>query len=283
MVNPYRKHMNDQRQHLIDLLEYDLLTNSGFVRIHAAEVLCEHGFGFKVAPVFEHELGTTVSGYRVGVWRVMARIAAGEAERRKFTDRIRGIMLDGAAPDRLGATESLAKLGVASRADRPPLEQWLTTADDATAPFPLWLLLHSSTAAERPSEERRLARLVDSAEPIARLRSSFALGRLENLEPETVAILSRRAALEPADSPARVYLFGAAYLHAPRGSGPASVLREALLHCLKTAKPHEQFEAATVLGLRGGAGDIPILAPFLKHPEADARIGTAGALLRLLQ
>ena len=70
----------------------------------------------------------------------MARIAGDEAERQRYIERIRRVMLDEAAPDRAGAAESLAKLGVADRADRAPLEQWLAKADAATAVFPCDLL-----------------------------------------------------------------------------------------------------------------------------------------------
>lgn len=273
--------MKPQTQPFLDLLEHELRVNTGFVRIHAAEVLIEHSYGFKVSPMFQAEVDSTTPGYRVGVWRVLVRSAKDEAERRQFADRIRRVMLDAAAPDRVGAAESLAKLNVASRLDRPALEQWLQGADDATAAFPLWLLVLSSDAAERARDEARLARLLESPDPIARLRASFGLGRLEKPSADSIGKLNARAAAEPADSPARVYLLGAALLHSPRGSAAAGALKEQLLGVFGHGKANEQYEAATVIGLRGTPDDFPALIRQLKSEEADARIGAAGAALHL--
>ena len=274
--------MTPQTQSFLDLLEHELRANTGFVRIHAAEVLVEHGYGFKVSPLFQVEADSTTPGYRVGVWRVLVRNAKDEAERRRFADRIRRVMLDSAAPDRVGAAESLAKLNLPNRLDRPALEQWLEAADDATAAFPLWLLVLSSDATERARDEARLARLLESPDPIARLRASFGLGRLEKVSAESIGKLSARARVEPADSPARAYLFGAALLHAPRGSAAATAFKDQLLGVFGHGKANEQFEAATVIGLRGSPDDLPALIRLLKSNEADARIGAAGGLLRLL-
>lgn len=275
--------MNDRRQSLIDMLEKELYANTAFVRIHAAEALVEHGFGFKAATILRADVDTKTPGYRTGVWRVLARIAPNEEERGQYTERIRRVMLDPAAPDRVGAAESLAKLGVSSRADRGALTEWLAQADAASAPFPLWVLFLSGHPAERVATEASLASLLEATDPIARLRAGFALGRIRKLSPESIAHLQKRAASEPADSPARLYLITAAFLHTPRGSAEAKALKNQFLPFFTRGKANEQYEAATVLGLHGSALDLPTLTELLKSPEADARIGAAGAVLHLVQ
>lgn len=269
------------KEALVRLLVQELRASTGFVRVHAAEVLIEHGYGHLAAPLFQSEVNTAPPPYRTGVWRVLARVAENEVERQRFTIRLRRAMLDAQGPDRLHAVESLAKLGIADRADRPTVEQWLATADDATAAFALWWLVLSSQPAERATAEARLAKLVLSPDAIARLRAVVALGRLKEIAPESLARLNAQVPLEPADSLARVYLLGAVLLHAPRDSAATATLKRPVLAYLESAKASEQFEAATVLGLRGSAEDLPALVPLLKHREADARIGAAGALLHL--
>lgn len=266
---------------LVRLLVRELQASTGFIRVHAAEVLIEHGYGHLAAPLFQGEVNTAPPPYRIGVWRVLARVAEDEAERQRFTLRLRRAMLDAQGPDRLHAVESLAKLGIAPRADRPAVEQWLATADDATNAFALWWLVLSSQPAERAADEARLAKLVASPDAIARLRAVVALGRLKEIAPASLAGLNAQLPVEPPDSPARVYLLGAALLHAPRDSAAAKELKRSVLAYLGSAKTNEQFEAATVLGLRGSPEDLPALVALLQHREADARIGAAGAILHL--
>lgn len=274
--------MNDPRQKLVDLLDAEFRNNSDFVRIHAAEALVEHGFGFQVSAALSSEADTAASPYRIGVWRVLARIAESPQQRDYFVGRLRRVLADSQAADRLHAAESLAKIGAADRADRPAIETWLLTADDATTAFPLWLLVLSADASERPAAELRLAKLLESPDPIARLRAAFSLGRLAALSADSLARLSQRAEAEPADSAARIYLLAAGYLHAPNGSSASLKLKRQLLSRLNTGRPNEQFEAATVIGLRGSLEDLPRLAPLLACREPDPRIAAANASLHLM-
>jgi len=278
-----------QQQEFIAALEHELRAARGFVRIHAAEALVEHGYGPKASEQLQADADTAVPGYRVGVWRVLARCAKDEREGEQFVERIRNVMLDSAAPDRLGAAESLDKIGRVNRADRPAIEQWLRDADDATAAFPLWFLAlasdtnHGNHASERARDVARLARLLESNDPMARLRAGFALGRLAEIPAEFIEEVHRRARAEPADSRARVYLLAASLLHAPPGSAAAAEFRKELLGIIESGDAKDQLEAATVIGMRGSPEDLPALLHLLKSTNADARIGAASAALHLAQ
>jgi SSS family solute:Na+ symporter len=274
--------MTIQRVPLLDLLVDELHKNTGFVRIHAAEAAIDHGYSFKLSALFEAEFATAAAPYRIGVWRVQARMAEGDAQRHRFVELLRRAMLDPEGPDRLHAAESLAKLGWVNRSDRSAIEQWLATTADAAAPFLLWLLLLSGTPAERPEDEARLARLIDSSDPMTRLRAAFAIGRLDAPSSATLARLSSRLEFEADDSSARVHLLSAALLHAARSSPTAATLKRQLIACLGACGPAEQFEVATVLGCCGSLEDLPVLVSLLESGDADARIGAAGALLHLL-
>jgi SSS family solute:Na+ symporter len=272
-----------KRQQLIHQLEQEMQANTSWVRIHAAEALIAHGVTEPVAASFAPEVNRVASPYRMGVWRVMARAAQKPAERRQFIEQIHRVLLDPTAADRLHAAESLAKLGIADAADRSALEWWLASADDASSVFPLWLNVLSAHGDDRTKTEVRLASLLDSKDPVARLRAAFALGRIKPGETETLLRLNQRLASEPADSSARVYLVTAALLQAKRNSPAAVRLKSQLALYLEGGKPNEQLEAATVLGKCGSAKDLPALTRLLSSSKADARIGAASGLLYLLR
>jgi SSS family solute:Na+ symporter len=272
-----------QRQRLIHLLESLARSSTGWARIHAADALLDHGQGQTVAGLFAAEADTAAPPYRIGVWRVLARAAGSAAERQGFEERIRRDMLDPQAPDRLHAAECLAKLGLATPAERPALGQWPAAADEATSAYALWLLVLSSNSSERAGDEARLAGLLNSTNSLARLRAAFALGRIQFISAATFGKLKAGSESEPADSPARPYLLGAVLLHSPADSASAADLRRQLSRCLDKGKPNEQLEAAIVLGRCGTPGERPELTPLLDNPQADARIGAASGLLYLLR
>lgn len=275
--------IGSRREQLIRLLEQEMLSNRGWVRVHAAEALLDHGHSQAVAASFLPEADTAALPYRIGVWRVLARAAGTEGDRRDFCGRIRHIMIDPQSSDRLSAAESLGKLGLVNPADRSVLEQWLLATDDATKTFALWVLALSSEGSQRAEDERRLADLLESSDPAARLRAAFALGRLPTISSNSAQALAQRLAIEPADSPARLYLLAAALFHADKGSPAALNLKRQLTVYLDHGKPNEQLEAAVALGRRGTQDDVPALTKLLRSPEPDARIGAANGLLHLLQ
>jgi HEAT repeat protein len=271
-----------QRQPLIRLLEQEMHANTNWVRIHAAEALLQHGCTNPVAKLFM-ALGVNENpSVQIGVWRVMAQAAETEAQRGAAVGRIRHALLDEQSPVRLQAAESLDKLGSVAAMDRPALERWLTNADEATAPFALWLLALSSCPEDRAGVEARLAKSLDSNDPIARLRTAFALGRLKTLSASSLQQLTKRARLESSDSPARAYLIAARLLHEQDKTVQLELMKQLAIF-LNSAKPNEQLEAATVLGMRGTAAQRPALTRLLESGEPDARIGAANGLLYLLR
>jgi hypothetical protein len=275
--------MASKRQQLIDQLEQEMHANTSWVRIHAAEALIAHGVTEPVVASFAPEVNRVAPPYRIGVWRVMARAAQKSPERRQFIGQLHRVLLDPKAADRLHAAESLAKLGVADAADRSVLESWLASADDASSVFPLWLKVLSTRGEDRTKTEKRLASLLESKDPLARLRAALALGRIKPRAPETLWRLNQRLASEPAGSSARVYLITAALLQAKRNSPLALKLKPQLALYLEGGKPNEQLEAATVLGKCGSEKDLPALSRLLNSSDADTRIGAASGSLYLLR
>jgi len=266
--------------HLKAGLEHEMVVNTSWVRIHAADALLDQGESQPVETLFKSEADTAQAPYRIGVWRVLARSTTG-AERTQYIERIRAVAVDPGASDRISAAETLGKLHVATRADRKFLHGWLATADEATAVFPRWLLVQTSNADERTKDEAALADLLNSKDPVARLRAAFALGRLKELSTKSVNKLKTQLNAEPFNSVARVYLITGVLLH-EKDASVAVELKKQLVHYFK-GRANEQLEAATVLGLVGGREDLTALKSLLNDPEADARIGAANGMLHLLK
>jgi hypothetical protein len=273
-----KNEMKSNRPQLVAALEHEMVTNSKWLRVHAAEGLLDNGEIGGIAQLFREEVATATAPYRIGVWRVLARASTGN-ERDSYVAKIREAMYDPQAVDRISAAESLGKLDAASRSDRGFISQWLTTADDATAPFPRWLLVLSSNPSERKTDEAALAKLLSSSDPVARLRSAFALGRLKDLATTSLEKIREQLKVEPADSIARVYLISALLLHVKDDSLIVELENE-LIPYLK-GKANEQLEVGIVTGIRGKAEGWALLQPLLNDPEPDARIGAANGLLRL--
>jgi HEAT repeat protein len=273
--------MKTDRSQLINQLEGEMASNTQWLRIHAAEGLLDNGESLKkVFEQFQPEADTATAPYRIGVWRVLARSTTG-AKRETYIGRIRQAMRDPQATDRISAAESLGKVNAASRADRDLIFDWLKSADDATAPFPQWLLVLSSNTEERLKDEAALAKYLSSPDPVARIRAGFAIGRLENLAPASVASLREQLKREPMDSIARIYLITALLLHS---NDPVEIARlENDLNHYAHGKANEQLELGIVTGRRGKKEGLSMLAPLLNDPEPDARIGAANGMLRLLK
>jgi HEAT repeat protein len=275
-----RNEMKLDRSQLIARLEQEMSANTQWLRIHAAEGLLDNGESDKIAELFRAEAKTAAAQYRIGIWRVLARSTTGE-ERNGCLKRIREAMRDPQANDRISAAESLGKLNAANRSDREVILEWLKTADDATVAFPRWLLVLSSTPLERAGDEASLAKLLSSADPIARLRAAFALGRLKDLSSDSVAKLRAQLKIEPADSIARVYLITAILLHTSDAREIADL--EKRLAPYAKGKANEQLEVGIATGLLGRSEGFEVLKPMLTDPEPDARIGAANGMLKLLK
>ena len=267
-----------ERSQLIVPLQNEMFSQTNWLRIHAAEALLDNGQFDHIAELFKPEADTALPPYRIGVWRVLARRSGGP-ERQTYVERIRSVLRDPAAPDRISAAESLGKLDAVNPSDDEMIAQWLTTADDATAVFPRWLLCLSSSDAKREANETALAKYLSCPDAIARLRAGFVLGRLKNISPNSLAALRHRLHLEPADSIARVYLITAVVLHSNE-TAETERLKKQLIPYLH-GKANEQLEAGIVLGMVGNETDLKTLRPNLKNPEPDARIGAANGMLRL--
>ncbi len=262
----------------LSTLRQALAQEGGWVKVHAAEVLLQHGDAKAVHTAFlaEDKLHATEFRYRSGIWRTLARCAPTAAERAAWTARIAAVFTDVNAPDRLHAMESLGKLGAPhSPAVLAAAAEWLPHASPEDAVFLQWLRWQAGDAGARAFIVSQLASPVLDA----RLCAAFVL-RLANAGDEpTLAALAQAADREPADSTARVYIVGAAY--ALRADGDRfGAWRDILEHYVAHGTATETYHALQPLMMFYHIDtDCPRMLPLLKHAEGDVRIGAAWTLL----
>lgn len=242
----------------------DALANgTEWVKVHAAESLIWTGHPEGVRGVFLKELDGAQPPYRIGVWRVLAQGAEGEA----YLDKIRGAFLDVDGPDRLHAVETLAKLGCAER----PVELQRVAREEVGSfqVYARWALANSGTA----KDEAALAGLLDSDDAGVRGCVAYALRFFERLRPESYAKL-KGCTLNASN----VYLLSALYVHAPEDEKAAA--KAGLAAYAETGNAGEKREVCAALGKLPDPADVPLLTRLLHDEEMDVRSAAAEALLR---
>lgn len=254
-----------------------LVQEKGYIKVHAAEVLLNRGEAKRVYAVFleEDKLHATELRYRSGIWRTLARSAPTPADRAAWIAKIAAVFTDVNAPDRLHALEGLCKLGAPhSPAVLAAAEAWLPHATPEDAVFLQWLRWQTDAPDARPFIVSQLASPVRDA----RLRAAFILRLTAATDAPTLAALAQAADREPADSPARVYIVGAAY--ATRADGDHfTAWHDILEGYVSHGTATETYHALQALMFFYHLPDHDRMLPLLQHPEGDVRIGAAWTLL----
>ena len=262
---------------LVDVLERD----DKFIKVHAAEILSARGEKDRVRGIFERELernGTT-PGYRVGIWRVLAGTARDDHERAQWIARISAAFLDPTATDRIGAIESLGKLG--HRVDADVRRAALTIAESGSPSDGMfaWWALH---LVGEPRALRNMVAGLSSAEPVARLRAAYAIRWERIRDANTLSALARAAGTEPRDAVGHAIITSAAF---SLDADPSRSVewRARLDEILTSGAPGDRYQACLLLSEKFSAGDLPRLTPLLDHENGDVRVGAATAILAVLE
>ena len=266
------------RERSIRIMREVLGREHRWVKVHAAEYLLSLDYPEGVKEAFDKELAShgKEPEYRIGIWRVLARAAADEREEGSWIGKIRDVFLDPASPDRLHAVETLAKLRYKVRDNElERFEQAAQFADSPMAPYARWVLVNS----ERRGAEARLAELLDSTDAEIRLGAAYALRHVRAVSGAVQKKLAAALEREPSGSTARVFLVGAAAVHAPPGELPA--LKAKLVEDLASNHGDTRLQACQALAQIGGEQDLAVLTPLLDDPNADLRATAADAVLRV--
>ena len=267
---------DELREEAVEVLRDTLANESEWVKVHAAEYLLGLGYRDGIAEVYREELEAhgDQPQYRIGIWRVLARAAQFDEERAEWIDRIRAVIADPDSPDRLHATETLAKLNYVATEDEIAIfEADAEREGGALAAFGYCVLVHSG----RAEYEDNLVEFLSADEERTRLCAAYALRHIDPVAETTSVALANAARNEPEDSTARAYMFSAAHYHNDAREEFEPVLRE----YMESGTVAEQREAAEAFAHRGGDGDLGALTALMNGDEADSSAGAAYGILRI--
>ena len=276
---------SELRERAVSTLRDVLEHQERWVKVHAAEFLLSLDYPEGVEKEFTEELERhgTEPEYRIGIWRVLAKAAYDPRENRRFIARIRDVFLDSAAPDRLHAAETLAKLGYAvpqetgptggGQPERAAFER-AAGGGDSMAVYARWVLLNSDPR----RDDSPLAEMLSSADAGVRGTAAYAIRHLASVSPATQRALASAAA-GPRDSAAEIQLVCAMAVHAPAAQRGEWLAR--LRESAATADARHRYHARQTLAQLAGLADLALLSRGLDDADADVRAASAYAVLRL--
>ncbi|MEO5804691.1 MAG: hypothetical protein ABIR24_14290 [Verrucomicrobiota bacterium] len=264
------------RDKALKILRHELNSDSFWVKVHAAEFLINLGQAKEAETVFLKELETkgNISIQRIGIWRVLARSAEAEQDRRRWTNQLRDNFVNREESDRSYALESLGKLNYQIRSSGD--EEFTRTATNDVSllgTMATWVLANSGVA----EAEKSLVVFFNSPEVENRGMAAYAFRFRKSISPTVLEQLIKKAQTEK--EKARIYFVEAAFLHS-RGE-PHKELKKDVVTFLKHGTLKEQYEACSILALKGVAEDIPLLTRLLDSTDGDVRASAAHALLCL--
>ncbi|MGC1275110.1 MAG: HEAT repeat domain-containing protein [Planctomycetaceae bacterium] len=257
----------EERTRLVKILEDAVSLHESWIAIHAADALGRLNRPEPVLKAFREQANSTTAGYRVGVWRVLARAEPSDAAQKRNIDRIRRVLLTPGAADRVHAMEALAKLAVPIGDDEERAVVRTTAMDSAEggAPFALWRL---AQAGEHANAVVRLTEMLTSKDEVIRLRTAYVLARLRPLPAATQRSLAGALAAEPLESPAKPFLV-------------CAVGGDAVIELAQSANaPAARYTAAMELAEQRSEAGLGALRSLVDDPDADVRVAAAFALLR---
>ena len=244
-------------------------------QIHAAEVLIALGHGERVRTQMLAERGAREAGpSRIGVWRVLARTARDAKDRRHWVQQIETVFADPAAPDRAQAIETMAKLKEAGSPETQRLAREWVHSDNVVHLFVArWFLVE---AHDLPVDS--LMELVRSDEANSRRLGAYALARVGLTDPRMLQEFADFTDHGPDDSVAAPYLLATA-LTLSADPSRAEGWRARLVRLAARAPANAQLEAARAMVQWMQVRDAVGLAPQLKAPGVDSRLGAAWVIL----
>ena len=266
------------RQRAVETLRETMRTEERWVKVHAAEFLLELDYREGVQETFEKErsLFEAEPEYRIGIWRVLARSAAVEQDRRGWVNKIRDVFADPDAPDRLHAVETLAKLKYEVKADDEALfRQASDSPDKNMAAYAAWVLANSG----KEDAILQLAQLLESDESGTRASAAYALRHLPELPIEVKDRLAAALKREPTGESARVHVVCAAAVHLPEEQG--GPLRNELVELAGTGSTGDKYQACETLGAVGDQTNLAALTVALEDESIDVHSAAATAILRI--
>ena len=283
----------------IDELREVLHKQSLFIKVHAAEYLVWLGYTEEVKKVYlsENDLYQAQTPYRIGIWRVLAQAEKKPEDQMKWINKVFDVYADANAPDRLHATETLAKLQQSPLARYPEITQQTLSADNRNLnTYALWAISYSSDTAMKKNRIAFLHLATEDSNQVIRKISAYILRKIGGLTEDEWLALANKALSEPTDSEMQHSLLNTAFVTLPAGSKQQGLFQQIHREMLQNSAGFsvgERIELALSLADKGATGDLPVLISMFNNEnskgvyepgskeEADVRATAAYAILKI--
>lgn len=286
-----------QNQQAITVLRHVMATQSEWVKVHAAEYLIWSGNpqGVQESFLLEDKLYGGKPQYRIGIWRVMAQLAATAGERKVWTDKIKAAFLDPAGTDRLHAAETLAKLRISPLHDNQLLtEETLKSDVKPLALYTFWSVCFTTEESQKAAPGQFLEMIQQAGnDAVLKTIPAYAMRQLKGLSEPQWQCLSKIALAEPIGSSARIYLLSAAFSTADTKDSPPllTTLHSELIKYKDAPSKGERTEMTAALAENGTSADLPLLLALFKNENPlgnetdseDVKAAAAYAILKINQ
>lgn len=255
----------------------NLAEQSGFIKAHAAEYLLGVGDTPIVRKTFltEDELHGAEPRYRIVIWRVLAQTEHTEAGKMKWVDKVLDVFGDLQAPDRLHASETLARLGVSPMERLGEATQLALHSDNPNLRvYTRWAISFSSDSILAENKKKFLDFAASDSILDIRKISAYILRHIKGLSPDQWSRLAGQALHEPLETGFRQNFLNTAYLTYPGPQGDTALyhrVSEGVLENHTAFSAEDRIGLAQALAEKGTQAEIPLLEDYLKNDNADGR------------
>lgn len=282
-------------------LNHTLKTQPEFIKVHAAEYLIWLGHTEEARKEFlhENELHGSQPKYRIGIWRVLSQAEKDPAGKKVWNDKVYNAFGDLNGPDRLHASETLAKLKLSPLEKYPEATQ-KSMADESRnlQVYTHWATFYSPGADAKKYRQDFLNLVANDSNKIIRMISAYVLRKIKGLDAEQWTALARVALSEPDSSGLRKNLINTAIVTFPDGmkSTPDyEKIRQEMTRNYEQFSAGERIELAQALAEEGNEEDLKLLTSYLNNENsagvyepgskegADVRAAAAFAILKIAQ
>lgn len=285
----------------MDELRTVLHEQSRFIKVHAAEYLIWLGHKEEVKKVYlaEDSLHSNETPYRIGIWRVLAQTEERPEDKMRWVNKVFDVYGNPGAPDRLHATETLAKLQQSPLAKYPEITRKTLVSDNRNLnTYALWAVSYSSDSALKKNSKTFLHLAKEDTNQIIRKISAYILRKMDMLSADEWSGLAHKALAEPGTSEMKRSLLNTAFVTLPAGVEKAGLFENVHMEMLKNShlfSAGERIELALSLADKGNENDLPVLISMLNNENnagiyevnskegADVRATASYAILKIKQ
>jgi hypothetical protein len=283
----------------LDELFVTLRTQPEFIKVHAAEYLIWLGHKEEAREAFlaEDKLHGDQPKYRIGIWRVLAQTEQDSSGAKTWQDKIYRAFGDLEGPDRLHASETLAKLQLSPLEKYPEAtQQSLSSENKNLKVYTLWAISFASQDSLTKNRVTFINKALKDTTTDVRKISSYILRRM-GLTGAQWTDFAEQSLAEPDSSELKLSLLTTAFITQPNDGVQdlKSRLKTKLLSGAEERSYAGQIEISMALAEHGQADDLRLLTALLDKnkitgaadpddkEKADVRAAASYAILKITQ